>query len=158
MKLRAQRHSVDHDRLLLWVVIEDHDLEQSAGSICSNDKISSLAVDNTQRVADDVSDVLVEDAVPSRTVRNLHTRQGNPVKGNSSRRPVKSCSPVGDRLSDAPMMFYSRAGQSVFSLSRTRWRSSLSWLSCVLVRWRLAWTSATAAAHRARTARPAGVS
>ena len=30
MELRAQRHGVDHDRLFVWVVVEDDDLEQSA--------------------------------------------------------------------------------------------------------------------------------
>jgi hypothetical protein len=30
MELWAQRHGVDHDRLFVWDVVEDDDLEQSA--------------------------------------------------------------------------------------------------------------------------------
>lgn len=33
MKIGSERHGVDHDWLLVRIVVEDHDLEESAGPI-----------------------------------------------------------------------------------------------------------------------------
>jgi len=51
---------VDHDRLLVRVIVEDHDFEQPAGSIGADDKVPSIAVNHAEGVADGVSDVLVK--------------------------------------------------------------------------------------------------
>jgi hypothetical protein len=36
MELGTQGHGVDHDGLLLWVIVEDHDLEGPAGAVRAN--------------------------------------------------------------------------------------------------------------------------
>jgi hypothetical protein len=43
MELGSKRHRVDHDWFLIWVVIEDDDLQQSAGTICTDHQIPTLA-------------------------------------------------------------------------------------------------------------------
>jgi hypothetical protein len=63
---------VDHDGLLVRVIVEDHDFEQPAGSIGADDKVPSIAVNHAEGVADGVSDVLVADTVLTRAVRDLH--------------------------------------------------------------------------------------
>ena len=63
---------MDHDRLLVGVVIEDDDLQQAAGAIGTDDEVSAGAGDHAYGKADGMQDVFVEDAVLSRTVRDVH--------------------------------------------------------------------------------------
>ena len=51
MKLGTQRHGVDHDGLLLRVVVEDHDLEQPAGAVRANDEIPPIAWNDSYGVS-----------------------------------------------------------------------------------------------------------
>lgn len=43
MELGSKRHRVDHDWLFVWVVIEDDDLQQSAGAIGTDHQIPTFA-------------------------------------------------------------------------------------------------------------------
>lgn len=43
MELGTQGHGVDHDGLLLGVIVEDHDFEESAGAVRADDEIPSVA-------------------------------------------------------------------------------------------------------------------
>ena len=52
MELGTQGHGVDHDGLLLGVIVEDHDLEQPAGAVRSNDEIPPDAWDDSYGVFD----------------------------------------------------------------------------------------------------------
>jgi hypothetical protein len=72
MELGTQGHGVNHDGLLLRVVVEDHDLEKPAGAVRANDEIPSVAWDDSYRVSDCVLHVFVEDAVPMSAVGDLH--------------------------------------------------------------------------------------
>jgi len=64
---------MNHNRLLIRVIVENHDLKQPASSIRSDDEISPLAGNHPQRIADGMLDVFVADAVLSRAVRDLHS-------------------------------------------------------------------------------------
>ncbi len=83
---------MNHNRLLVRVIVENNDLQQPPSSIRTNDEISPFAGDHPQRIADGMLDVFVADAVLSRAVRDLH-----PDKVALSRRLVKAtlsnCSP-----------------------------------------------------------------
>lgn len=72
MELRSKRHRMDHDWFLIWVVIEDDDLQQSAGTIRSDHQIPTLARYHSQRTPERVFDVLIANAVLARAVRDLH--------------------------------------------------------------------------------------
>jgi hypothetical protein len=54
---------VDHDRLLVWVVIEDHHLQQATGPVRADDEIPALAGDDSHGMANSVKHVFVADAV-----------------------------------------------------------------------------------------------
>jgi hypothetical protein len=72
MELGTQCHGVDHDGLLLRVIVEDHDLEESAGSVRANNQIPSIAWDDSYGVADGMLHVFVEDAVLASAIGDLH--------------------------------------------------------------------------------------
>jgi hypothetical protein len=72
VELGTQGHGVDHDRLVLRVIVEDHDLEEPSGAVCANDEIPPLAWDDSYGVSDGVLHVFVEDAVLASAVGNLH--------------------------------------------------------------------------------------
>jgi hypothetical protein len=72
MKFGAQWHCVDHDRLFVRVVVEDHHLQQAAGPVCADDEISALTGDDPCGMANGVQHVFVADAVLSCAVRDLH--------------------------------------------------------------------------------------
>ena len=72
MELRSQRHRVDHDRVFIGIVVEDHDLQQSTRSIGADEQVPTLSVDDPDRVTQGVLDVLVVDAMTSSTVSDLH--------------------------------------------------------------------------------------
>lgn len=71
-ELRPQRHRVDHHGLFRWVVVQDHDFQQTTGAIGGDDQVPIRAGDDTKRVAEGVQDVLVQNAVFARAVRDLH--------------------------------------------------------------------------------------
>lgn len=72
MELWSQRHRVDHERLLVGIVIEDNDLQEPTGKVGSDDQIAAITGDNTQRVANRVRHVVIPDAMLTRAARNLH--------------------------------------------------------------------------------------
>lgn len=72
IELGSQRHGVDRDRLAVLVVINDDDLQQPAGAIGTDDEVSAGTGDQSNGKADGMQDVFVEDAVLSRTVRDVH--------------------------------------------------------------------------------------
>jgi hypothetical protein len=47
MELWAYWHCVNHDRRFVWVVVEDHHLQQAAGRICADYEIPALAGDDS---------------------------------------------------------------------------------------------------------------
>jgi hypothetical protein len=47
MKRGSQGHGVDHNRLLVWVVVEDHDLQQAAGPVRADDEIPLVSRDDS---------------------------------------------------------------------------------------------------------------
>jgi hypothetical protein len=63
---------VNHDRLIVWVVVEDHHLQQAAGRVCPDDEIPALAGDDSYGIANGVQHVFVADAVLACAVRDLH--------------------------------------------------------------------------------------
>ncbi len=63
---------MDHNRFFVWVVVEHDNLEQASGPIGTDDEVSTRARDDAERLANDVVDVFIEDAVLSRTARDLH--------------------------------------------------------------------------------------
>jgi hypothetical protein len=63
---------VDHDRLFVRVVVEDHHLQQATGPVCSDDEISAVAWDDSCGMANGVQHVFIADAVLSSAVRDLH--------------------------------------------------------------------------------------
>ena len=63
---------MDHDRLLVRVVVENHHHQQATGPVCSDDEISAVAWDDSCGMADGVQHVFVADAVLSGAVRDLH--------------------------------------------------------------------------------------
>jgi hypothetical protein len=72
MKFGAQGHCVDHDRLLVRVVVEDHHLQQATGPVCADDEISAVAWDDSCGMVNGVQHVFVADAVLAGAVRDLH--------------------------------------------------------------------------------------
>jgi hypothetical protein len=72
MELGSYRHGVDHNRLLVWIVIEDHDLQESPGRVRTDEEIPSFAWYHPDGMAEGVVDVLVRDAVFSGAVCDLH--------------------------------------------------------------------------------------
>lgn len=72
MELGTQGHGVDHDGLLLGVIVEDHDLEEPAGAVRANDEIPSVAWDDSYRMADCVLHVFIADAVLASATGDLH--------------------------------------------------------------------------------------
>lgn len=79
---------MDHNRLLLRVVVQDDHLEQSAGTVRTDDKVPPFTGDHSKGMANGMVNVLVADAVPAGAIRDLHldkgalsiiTRQGAPV-------------------------------------------------------------------------------
>jgi hypothetical protein len=72
MELGTQDHGVDHDRLLLWVIVEDHNLEEPTRAVRANDEIPPVAGDDSYGVSDGVPHVFVEDAVLASAVGDLH--------------------------------------------------------------------------------------
>jgi hypothetical protein len=71
MELGARWHCVDHDRLLVCVVIEEHHLQPLTGPVCADDQISALARDDSGGMANGVQHVFVADAVLSCAVRDF---------------------------------------------------------------------------------------
>lgn len=63
---------MNHNGLLIRVVVEDDDLQQPARTIRSDDEISSFTWNHPQWIADGMLDVLIADAVLSRAVGDLH--------------------------------------------------------------------------------------
>lgn len=63
---------MNHDGHLLRVIVEDHDLEQPAGAVRTNDEIPPVAWDDSYGVSDGVLRVFVEDAVLASAVGDLH--------------------------------------------------------------------------------------
>ena len=95
MELGTQCHGVDHDGLLLGVIVEDHELEEPAGSVRANDEIPAVAWHDSYGVADGVLHVFVEDAVLASAIGDLHydkvalsgpSRQGDLVGRRLTRR------------------------------------------------------------------------
>ena len=73
MELGAERHSVDHDRVVVGGVIEHDDLEEPARPVGSDDEVSAAAGHDAHGVADCVPDVFVSNSMLSRAVRDLHS-------------------------------------------------------------------------------------
>ena len=73
MELGAERHSVDHDRVVVGVVIEHDDLEDPARLVGSDDEVSAAAGHDAHGVADCVPDVFVSNSMLPRAVRDLHS-------------------------------------------------------------------------------------
>ena len=71
MELGSQRRWVDHDRLFIWVVIEDDDLQQAPRSVCADHKISARSRDHSQGIANCVLHVFVPDTVLACAVRAI---------------------------------------------------------------------------------------
>jgi hypothetical protein len=63
---------MDHDRLLVRVVVEDHHLQQTTGPVRADDKISALAWDDSSGMTNSVQHVFVADPVLACAVRDLH--------------------------------------------------------------------------------------
>jgi hypothetical protein len=72
MELGTQGHGVDHDRLLVRVIVEDHDLQEPAGAVRADDEIPPVAGDDSYGVSDGVLHVFVADAVLASAVGDLH--------------------------------------------------------------------------------------
>jgi hypothetical protein len=72
MELGTQGHGVDHDRLLVRVIVEDHDLQEPAGAVRADDEIPPVAGDDSYGVSDGVLHVFVGDAVLASAVGDLH--------------------------------------------------------------------------------------
>ncbi len=72
MELWAQRHGVNHDRLFIWVIVEDDDLKQSTCAVSADHEVSVDARDDSQGMAKCVLHVFVAYAVLARAVRDLH--------------------------------------------------------------------------------------
>jgi hypothetical protein len=73
MELGSQRHGVDHDRFfIIWVVVENDDLQQAARSVRADHKVSARTRNHSQGMADYVLDVFAADAVLTGAVRDLH--------------------------------------------------------------------------------------
>ena len=72
MKRGSQGHGVDHNRLLVWVVVEDHDLQQAAGPVRADDEIPPVSRDDSWGMSDGVLNVFVAGAVLVRAVGDLH--------------------------------------------------------------------------------------
>ncbi len=64
---------MNHNRLLVRVIVENNNLQQPPSSIRADDEISPFAGNHPQRITDGMLDVFVADAVPSRAVRDLHS-------------------------------------------------------------------------------------
>jgi hypothetical protein len=62
---------VDDHRLFVGVAVEHDHLEESSGSVGSDDQGPPVACDQTDRIADGVGDVLVSDTVLAGAVRDL---------------------------------------------------------------------------------------
>jgi hypothetical protein len=62
---------VDHDRLLIWVVIEDHHLQQATGPVRADEKIPAFAGNHSYGMTNSVKHVFVADAVLSCAVRDF---------------------------------------------------------------------------------------
>ena len=58
--------------LFVWVVVEDHHLQQVAGRVCADYEIPAFAGDDSYRIANGVQHVFVADAVLACAVRDLH--------------------------------------------------------------------------------------
>jgi hypothetical protein len=72
MEVGSQGHGVDHNRLLLRVVVEDHNLQEPAGSVRTDDEIPAVAWDDSYGMSDGVLHVFVEDAVLASAAGDLH--------------------------------------------------------------------------------------
>ena len=72
MELWAQWHGVNHDRLFIWVIVEDDDLKQATCAVSADHEVSVDARDNSQGMAKCVLHVFVAYAVLARAVRDLH--------------------------------------------------------------------------------------
>jgi hypothetical protein len=64
---------VDYDRLVVRIVVQDDNLQQSARAIGADDEVSARAGDHSDRVTYGVLDVFVEDAVLPRALRDVHS-------------------------------------------------------------------------------------
>ena len=62
---------MDHDRLLIWVVIEDHHLQQATGPVRADEKIPAFAGNHSYGMTNSVKHVFVADAVLSCAVRDF---------------------------------------------------------------------------------------
>lgn len=72
MECGTQWHCMDHDWLFIWIVVENHHLQQAAGHVRTDHKIPTVAVDDSYGMADGVQHVSVADAVLSCAFRDLH--------------------------------------------------------------------------------------
>jgi len=63
---------MNHDRLLVRVIVENNNLQQPPSSIRADDEIPSFAGNHPQRIPDGMLDVFVANPVLSRAVRDLH--------------------------------------------------------------------------------------
>lgn len=75
---------MDHDRLFVGFIVEDHDLQEAARAVRSDDEIPTVTRDYSYGMANGVQHVSVADTVPSGAVRDL-----NLDKVPLSARPVK---------------------------------------------------------------------
>jgi hypothetical protein len=71
MKFGAQWHCVDHDRLLVGVVVKDHYLQQTTGPVRADNEIAAIAWDDSCGMANGVQHVFVANAVLACTVRDV---------------------------------------------------------------------------------------
>jgi hypothetical protein len=63
---------MDHDRLLVRLVVKDHHLQQTTGPVRADDEISAVTWNDSGGMANSVEHVFVADAVLSCAIRNLH--------------------------------------------------------------------------------------
>jgi len=66
---------------LVWVVVEDHHLQQTAGPVRADDEVPPVSRDDSYGMSDGVPNVFVADAVLSRAVRDLHLDKVASSKG-----------------------------------------------------------------------------
>ena len=72
MKFGAQWHCMNDDRLVVRVVVKDHYLQQTTGSVRADDEISAVARDDSRGMANSVQHVFIADPVLACAIRDLH--------------------------------------------------------------------------------------
>jgi hypothetical protein len=72
MEFGSQGHGVDHNRLFLRVVVEDHNLHEPARPVRADDEIPPVARNDSYGMSDGVLHVFVVDAVLARAIGDVH--------------------------------------------------------------------------------------